>query len=183
MKKLLLIALCISIMTIGANANATIVTDSKALDAVLDRNQTSYSWTHVTPIDFEVPYDVVNSATLDISAFSSNGQSNVFVENHFLGTLVSGSWSWTTLDVADFFVHWDNGQLLDVTVTSPRDPYLYLINSTLTLDYTNYDAPGTTPIAPNDVPIPNPEPGTLMLLGSGLSGLAFWGKRRKVSVA
>jgi hypothetical protein len=40
-----------------------------------------------------------------------------------------------------------------------------------------YDGSGESPLTPVENPAPIPEPGTMILLGSGLAG-AYWQRRR-----
>lgn len=172
MRSKLFVALCMGIIMAWTVTGANAFTDYKFLNEVLTGYDTT-SWNHATPTDFEVPYDVVNSATLTINAFSADGANTVYAEGNIIGQLNGGFWSWssTPFDIKEIFASWDNGNLLNVSVKA-SDMYLYLKDSIFNLDYVNGFPDG----GDNNAPVP--EPATLFLLGSGLSGLAYLGRRR-----
>ena len=192
MRNLIAVTICLMMLVTANIASATIYNSGYVAipGGWLNAGQ-SQSWDIPIWNDFQIPYDHLNSATLSISAISTTGTDGVYVNNLVtaIGSLDPSHPSWTydtTLfpNIATIFTDngWATGNPLHITVVAGGHGVdtLKLGMSWLTLDYTNYDAP---PASPGDTNTPTPEPGTLMLLGSGLSGLAFWGKRRKVSVA
>ena len=208
MKKILLAGLAAGLMLAGmaGSANALTFVNTVSPNAELGKgtssNSGSYTWTHATPSDFEVPWDIVNSATLAIKVQRLADGSNTAtatVETINFGNIENSPWITTgsgksktyETSIGSLFVSWLNGQGLDISFawntpdtsvwTAPTynrdgtvkkagfytvtDNYILLQQSTFTLDYDNKTAPV-------------PEPGTMVLLGFGMLGLAVFGKRR-----
>ena len=140
----------------------------------------SDSWLHNTPPDFSTPTDTVNSATLDILAWLVDGN-NDFIEinGQAQGTLNSGSsWifglSWTGFDIGDSFATWTAGDPLKVTLDYNEQGwsdwnFMIVKGSKFTLNYEN---------GPDPVSAPVPEPSTILMLSTGLVGLAGLARKK-----
>ena len=143
----------------------------------------TYEYSHATPGDFEVPWDVVNSATLEISGYwIDDNNDQVEVSGSAVGTLTSGgsygfdwsTWQWndspsiSIFDVSSTLDPWLLGDSLDITLVADGamgDGILELSTSTFTLDYDNATAPV-------------PEPSTILLMSVGLLGLVGYNRKR-----
>jgi len=173
-----------SIITLDDPGNFT---SYQYLGTSLGFNQTK-AWSFTTPDGFMVPPDVVTSATVYINAIgvysNYNRVSITGVGNFTLNPDVwtwSGGWTWknngsnTYIDVADAFTpSWGEGNSLGVSVTSGQYfSKIYLNYSTLDVSYTNGGGGGG-----GGDPVHAPEPGTLLLLGSGLVGLSVYGRKK-----
>lgn len=184
------------------SAVALIFKDTKSLDTWLGEGPwaslvlpSECTYYHSTPHDFEVPYDLVNSATLDISGYwIDDGDDPVEVESSLVGYLNEGgsygyTWSWSSnswdkhdtpsnslFDVSPAFSSWTTSASLGVSVTangSCGDGILYLAESIFTLDYENRGGGmGTQSV---------PEPANMLLIGTGFIGLACFGRKRLFS--
>ena len=180
MKKLLFLYTLTLIFGVAGVAGALNFTDTQYLFRQYSGVGTD-SWYHNTPADFDVPPDTVNSANVKIWAWLVDGSNDdIEVEGTAQATLNNGQWktlgfSWTNIDVADIFINWTVGDQLTVTLDYDEQGSswlgrnkLYVKSSTFHLDYEN----GI------DATAPVPEPATLFLLGSGLAGLAGFGRKK-----
>ena len=200
MKKVLSI-LFVATLVLGmvGSTNALVFTHTQNLNATLGEGpiaqmlgvENTYSYSHATPAGFEVPWDVVTSATLEISGYWIDGDNDqVGVNGSIIGTLTPGgsyAWSWNTwswvdtpsissFNIAGTFSQWISGSPLNVVISANGglgDEVLVLAQSTFTLNYENGTASnnenGTASV---------PEPTTVLLLGAGLLGLVAYGRKR-----
>jgi len=183
------LAAMILVVAFSGVAFAIPFTNVKTLNITLNTLENT-SWQHATPSDFEVPYDTVNSASITITASYASldlglEDDFVWVDGTCVGTLNTETrhweWDWfnsgwviddpnstTTFNVAGILEEgWSAGDPLSVSVFAIEGfcGSLRLNTSTFNLDYDN----GTAPV---------PEPATLLLLGSGLVGLAGFRRRK-----
>lgn len=191
-----LVGLLLTLFVVG-NASAISFTDTVDLKGkILSEGpiagfiwDSEYSYKHNTPLDFEVPPDVVISATLTISGYFIDGNNDtVVVEETAVGSLEAGGdygdfwiWAWdspsnSVFDVSGAFQTWEAGALLDVTITANGnflDGIIELSSSVFELEYENVsDSPGDT--------APAPEPATMVLFGLGLLGVAGMSRKKNL---
>lgn len=172
------------LIALSGIGNALVFTDTQVLNRTVWGSGTT-SWTHTVTSDFSVPYDTINSATLEIFASAINGTNDsIYVEGTLQGILQNQQWVWSwnpfpgyyegsTFNIADVFTSWTAGDILNVSLTYNEPWYglnLNLCSSVFTLDYENSTGNGAAPV---------PEPATLLLLGSGLLGIAGFRKKMK----
>ena len=191
MKRLMAIIVCLGMLGFAGIASALTFTDTQILDVIIGEGPVaqffwgdSYSYTHATPSDFEVPWDTVNSASLDISGYwIDDNNDQVQVSGSAVGTLTPGGsygwywdwgWQWddtpsvSTFDISSTFSSWSTGDPLGITIVADGafgDGFLQLDTSTFNLNYEN----GTAPV---------PEPSTILLMGTGLLGIIGFGRKR-----
>ena len=149
----------------------------------------AYLYAFDTPTDFTVPSDTVNLANLVLTGDPDwlVGRSDITVagedfgslDNYFVATH-SGVNTYQ-IDLASLFAnHWAGGNdNMPLTLKISQNGFGWLdgftlLSATFNLDYTNKT---DSPQPPDNTP--NPEPCTLLLLGSGLAGLAFKKRNRQ----
>jgi hypothetical protein len=188
MKYLFSIAICTALIGWSGSAMALTYEDRIDFESVYLAEgpiadifaRDSFTYDHDMPSDFEVPWDIVNSATLTIAGKYINGDNDeIIVHGVIEGFLNSvGLWSWhqsssTTIDLTSIFTLWPKGNTLDVEIIANGcfpEGFLKLTSSIFKLDYDNKTAP-------------IPETTTTLLFAIGIVGLTGVTRRRRTNNA
>jgi len=138
--------------------------------------QKHIDWTNnftFSPAAFSITNAVLTLAYHDVDLNNNKTEIAKFSENDF--DLTTNKF---TLNFSSGFSAFDNLEVskndtsLSFTLNAQKGDF-YLDSATLLIDYKYCAGPQTPP-----GPAPVPEPGTMMLLGIGMLGLAVYGKRR-----
>ena len=170
MKRILLLALVLCLtLGIAGIANGALITS-------VDTTSWIFGGAGITKLyfqnalDLSVPY-AWNSGSLTINGFTLDQNNNVISvqENIELGSF-NTVYSSNLYGLNQYFMlesDLSNRKFnVGFAISNPEGKFA-ISSSTLTVDYTN-----------NGAPISNPEPGTIILLGSSLVGLAVWGRKK-----
>lgn len=155
--KLLLLAFSLLGLSATASAQGILFEDFVELNETLggtgNPDSDVFAWTHDTPDDFTVPFDIVHEATLEIRArrYNSNNE-YVTVEGTVYGTLRDNRFVLdddrnSEFDIADVFASWDGGEFnveLDFSERPDRNN-LRLVSSRFSLNYSNRTGSGDAP--------------------------------------
>jgi len=215
MKKVLSITAAVVILGSASAVSATSYTHTVELDTwlaegtiagllagIIGQPETSKSYEHMTPSDFEVPYDIVNSAQLTITAYLVDGtfvpdtgtlwpfdgttlpDDVVKIEGTVVGTLYPGgdmNWSWSGWT-------WEYGTPsetpFDISSTFSNWPNGESLGVSISAigglgDGALYLDKSVFKLDYTNATAPVPEPTTMLLFGTGLAGLAAVGRRRR----
>ena len=132
-----------------------------------------YTWEHDTHNDFGGRNSVAIAENLDIPAWLvSDLNTIIFYNGNVSEGLNKGSW-WPSLDgltgvgIGDVLVNWNTGDSLKISPANKNMKGSKLLSSIFIINYNT-----------SSVPTPTPEPANLLMLGLGLIGVSFLGRKK-----
>ena len=171
MKKVIVL-ICSATLILGmvGIAGASPFIDTKYLGKWLSGTE-HYPWENDTPHDFGGPNSVVISENPGVpDRLVSDVNTSIFFSGEASGRLNKGSW-WTSLDGwtgvgnEDFLVNWNAGDPLKIRPADNNMKSSKLFSSIFILNFSTSSVPST-------------ESATLLMLGFGLIGVSFLGRKK-----
>ena len=167
-----IVLICSAMLILGmvGNAGASPFTDTIFIGKWLSGTG-HYTWEHDTHHDFGGPNSVVISENRGIPAWHVfDVNTSIFLIGKASGGLNKGS-SWTSLDdwtgvgIEDVSVNWNAGDPLKISPANKIMKSSKLLSSMFILNF-------------NTSSVPTPEPANLLMLGFGLIGVSFLGRKK-----
>jgi len=169
-KVIVLIYSATLILGMVGTAGASPFTDTKYLGKWLS-GPGHYAWEHDTPHDFGSPNSVVITGNPGIPAWLvSDVNTSIFYSGKASGSLNKGSWwtsvdGWTGFGIEDVLADWNAGDPFIISPANNNMKSSKLLSSIFVLNF-------------NTSSVPTPEPANLLMLGFGLIGVSFLGRKK-----